>query len=68
MKLKNKQIHISDISKDDEEAMIKERECVYCGSKKNLSIDHIIPLIKGGPDMTCSKALCCKICKFFKAR
>jgi hypothetical protein len=31
MKLKNKQIKFSDISKDDEEAMMKERQCVYCG-------------------------------------
>jgi CRISPR/Cas system Type II protein with McrA/HNH and RuvC-like nuclease domain len=23
-------------------------ECVYCGSKKNLTIDHILPKSKGG--------------------
>jgi 5-methylcytosine-specific restriction endonuclease McrA len=32
-KLKNNEIRFSDISKDDEKAMMMERVCTYCGSK-----------------------------------
>jgi hypothetical protein len=62
MKLKNKQIHISDISKDDEAALLKEREC------EDLSIDHIIPLKRGGflADISSNKILCCKTCNSSK--
>jgi 5-methylcytosine-specific restriction endonuclease McrA len=65
-KLKNNHIRISDISEDDEEAMMMERVYAYCGSKEDLSVDHIISLIKGGPDITSNKILCCKICNASK--
>jgi len=65
-KLKDGQIKMSDLNKDDEESMKIERECVYCGSKDNLSIDHIIPLIRGGPDSMSNKVLSCKKCNSSK--
>jgi hypothetical protein len=68
MKLKDKQIDISDISKDDEAALLKERECVYRHSKEDLSIDHIIPLKRGGflADISSNNILCCKACNSSK--
>jgi 5-methylcytosine-specific restriction endonuclease McrA len=65
-KLKDGQIKMSGLNKDEEESMKIERECVYCGSKENLSVDHIIPLRKGGPDSTSNKVLCCKKCNSSK--
>jgi 5-methylcytosine-specific restriction endonuclease McrA len=68
MKLKNQKIRISDIGKDDEAALLKERECVYCHSKEALSIDHIIPLKRGGflADISSNKVLCCSACNSSK--
>ena len=40
---------------------IKERwdfECAYCGSDKNLTIDHITPRSKGGTDFTKNVLMC----------
>ena len=36
--------------KDYEESLKKGMECVYCGEKKNLSSDHIIPISRIGVD------------------
>ena len=66
LKLKNRQIHISELTRDDDVTMMKERQCAYCGSKDGLSIDHIIPLIKEGSDASNNKVLCCKICNSSK--
>ena len=44
---------------------IKERwdyECAYCGSKKELTIDHIVPRCKGGTDFTKNVVCCCHSC------
>jgi hypothetical protein len=44
---------------------IKERwdfKCAYCGSEKNLTIDHIIPQCKGGIDFSSNCVSCCENC------
>lgn len=44
--------------------MTKKR-CYYCGhklSRKNKTIDHVIPLSKGGSDKTRNKVLACRTC------
>lgn len=44
---------------------IKEKwnwECVYCGDKNNLTIDHVVPRCKGGPDFTKNVVCCCNKC------
>jgi len=45
---------------------IKEREkpneCLYCGTKQNISTDHIIPRSKGGPDTADNSVTACKKC------
>ncbi len=40
--------------------------CVYCGSKKNLTIDHIIPKSKGGDNTWKNLVTCCSPCNLKK--
>lgn len=37
-------------------------ECVYCGSKKNLTIDHILPKSRGGENSWLNLITCCSSC------
>ena len=45
---------------------IKERdvtgECIYCGSKTGLSVDHLIPRSRGGPESSDNAVMACKTC------
>ena len=42
--------------------------CVYCGNKKDLTIDHIIPKSKGGPDKYLNLQLLHRHCHISKTR
>ncbi len=49
---------------------IKQRwdyECAYCGSDKDLTIDHIVPRSKGGNDFTKNVVCCCHDCNQSKS-
>ena len=35
---------------------------LYCGSKDNLTIDHVIPRCKGGTDFSKNVVCCCHNC------
>lgn len=37
-------------------------ECVYCGSKTNLTIDHVLPSSRGGKNTWQNMVTCCKKC------
>jgi 5-methylcytosine-specific restriction endonuclease McrA len=37
-------------------------ECVYCGNKKNLTIDHVIPKSRGGDNSWTNLVTCCSPC------
>ena len=41
--------------------------CCYCGSKHNLSLDHVIPKVKGGSDLKNNLVCACKSCNRDKA-
>lgn len=45
---------------------IKEREvsgqCIYCGSKQDQSVDHLIPRARGGPETGDNAVTACKAC------
>jgi len=49
---------------------VKEKwnyRCAYCGSGKNLTIDHIVARAKGGTDFTKNVVCCCHKCNQDKA-
>ena len=45
---------------------IKEQEivgkCIYCGGSRNLSVDHLIPRSRGGPESGDNAVTACKTC------
>ena len=41
--------------------------CQYCGSKRDLTIDHVIPRWKGGPQTWDNLVTCCRKCNLKKA-
>jgi len=41
-------------------------ECQYCGSRQNLTIDHVIPKSKGGEDTWNNLVACCAKCNVKK--
>ena len=49
---------------------VKEREkkdvCIYCGKKKDLTLEHILPRSRGGPDTTDNAVFVCKNCNSSK--
>jgi 5-methylcytosine-specific restriction endonuclease McrA len=40
--------------------------CLYCGSTKSLTIDHVIPRSQGGRDTWENLVTCCQRCNTFK--
>jgi len=42
------------------------RKCAYCGSEKNLTLDHIIPQCRGGKDIKTNVVCACKSCNLLK--
>lgn len=44
-------------------------QCIYCGcnNKLVLTIDHIIPRIRGGKDIDENKQVCCYLCNQLKS-
>ena len=49
---------------------VKEKwiyKCAYCGSGKNLTMDHVVPRCKGGTDFTKNVVCCCHSCNQSKA-
>lgn len=41
-------------------------ECVYCGSKKELTIDHVMPRSRGGKNTWTNLVTCCMKCNLKK--
>ena len=40
----------------------KRNACVYCASSRNLTVEHILPRIRGGPDIPENTASVCDDC------
>jgi 5-methylcytosine-specific restriction endonuclease McrA len=43
-----------------------ENTCAYCGTKKNITIDHILPRSRGGKNEWLNLVACCTSCNRFK--
>jgi len=41
-------------------------ECVYCGNKKHLTIDHVLPRSRGGKNSWTNLVTCCSPCNIKK--
>lgn len=39
-----------------------EDKCAYCGSRENITLDHIVPRARGGLDTSHNVVACCKSC------
>jgi len=44
----------------------KAEECIYCGGKMDLTLDHILPRSRGGPDSPDNAVWVCKSCNSSK--
>jgi CRISPR/Cas system Type II protein with McrA/HNH and RuvC-like nuclease domain len=42
------------------------QECVYCGSKKHLTLDHVTPRSRGGKNSWTNLVTCCSPCNIKK--
>jgi len=52
---------------DDERLkMTAPQACCYCGAKGNLTVDHLIPRIRGGPDEADNLIWACRACNSSK--
>jgi len=53
----------TDLTRDKiKEIFERDKFCVYCGSNKNLELDHVIPLKWGGSCMSDNFVIACAIC------
>lgn len=53
---------------DDERSKLKSaRVCSYCGSDRDLAIDHLMPSIRGGPNLADNLILACRTCNSSKS-
>ena len=43
-----------------------DHKCAYCGSEEDLTLDHVTPQSKGGPDTTDNVVCCCRSCNHSK--
>jgi 5-methylcytosine-specific restriction endonuclease McrA len=43
-----------------------DNQCVYCGSKKTLTIDHVMPKSRGGKNSWMNLVTCCTPCNIKK--
>lgn len=67
VRLKNGEIKWASPDQDAQEMMVHgERTCIYCGAAGDLTMDHIIPQCKGGPDIPANIVPACKKCNSSK--
>jgi len=43
-----------------------QHQCVYCGSRKNLTLDHVLPRSRGGSNDWANLVTCCLSCNLKK--
>jgi 5-methylcytosine-specific restriction endonuclease McrA len=43
-----------------------DNQCVYCGNKKSLTIDHVLPKSRGGKNTWTNLVTCCNTCNLKK--
>ena len=66
--LKEGTMNIRSIFADEKVKLMTGQICNYCGSDKNLSLDHIIPSYEGGADNAENLIFACKSCNSSKGK
>lgn len=51
---------------DDEKTKMNANTCCYCGRETKLTLDHLIPKLKGGPDAADNITYACRSCNSSK--
>ena len=59
-------MNVSSIVKDERLKMVLPQACSYCGCRESLSIDHVLPTSRGGPDSSDNVVWACKSCNSSK--
>lgn len=65
-KLKSGEIKWADLDQDVKKAIVEKKACIYCGCESDLSMDHLIPLNLGGPDISANIVPACQSCNSSK--
>lgn len=65
-KLKNNEISIASALREYQLEIENPCKCIYCGSAENLSIDHLVPKVAGGPDIAENAVMACQSCNSSK--
>jgi len=61
-KLRDEEITISGTIREWEREQELPKECVYCGSRGDLTTDHLVPVNKGGDDSADNLVIACQSC------
>ncbi|MBM4136887.1 MAG: HNH endonuclease [Nitrospira sp.] len=61
-KLRNGELSISGTIREWEREQELPQECVFCGSRTDLTTDHLIPCNRGGDDSSDNLVLACRLC------
>ena len=59
-------MNIGSLAEDEKLKLVLPQACCYCGSKANLSVDHLIPTKRGGPDDGDNMVWSCRSCNSSK--
>ncbi|MFH1328908.1 MAG: HNH endonuclease [Candidatus Bathyarchaeota archaeon] len=65
-KLQNREAEWSGSIREYVREAEKPGECIYCGSKEKLTLEHILPSCRGGPDMPDNAIWACSHCNSSK--
>jgi len=66
--LRTGSMNITSLYKDERLKMVLPQTCYYCGSDSKLSVDHLIPKFKDGPDLADNLIWACKSCNSSKGK
>lgn len=65
-KLKSVEIEWSSSIREWVREMENASQCIYCGSREKLTVDHMIPTSRGGPDHPDNAVMACASCNSSK--